>query len=109
MLSWLIGVVVFVLLWGALWKSSPRAALGAVFGFVVALVLYWIFSPQLKGYVTGMNEIPIWLPPLPIAIIVIALFYFGVKTWLNADNLPPPPQQKEPDDGHGHGGGHGHH
>jgi hypothetical protein len=37
-----------------------------------------------------MHEIPIWLPPLPIAIVVIALFYFGIKTWLNADNLPPP-------------------
>jgi hypothetical protein len=33
---------------------------------------------------------------------VIALFYFGIKTWLNADNLPPPPH-KESDDHHGHG------
>jgi hypothetical protein len=30
---------------------------------------------------------------------VIVLFYFGIKTWLNADNLPPPPKQ---DDEHGH-------
>lgn len=104
MLSWLIGVLIFVLLLGALWKSSPRAALGAVFGFVIALVLYWLFSPQLTGYVTGMSEIPLWLPPLPIALVVIALFYFGIKTWLNADNLPPPPQQDTDDHG-----GHGHH
>ena len=42
--------------------------------------------------------------PLPerIRIVVIALFYFGIKTWLNADNLPPPREQ-EPDDDHGHG------
>jgi hypothetical protein len=106
MLSWLIGVVVFVLLLGALWKSSPRAALGAVIGFVIALLLYWLFFTQLTGYVTGMNEIPVWLPPLPIALVVIALFYFGIKTWLNADNLPPPRQQKSDDD---HGHGHGHH
>ena len=102
MMGWLIGVAVFVLLWAALWRSSPRAAYGAVWGFVAALVVYWIFSGSLIGYVTGMHEIPIWLPPLPIAIVVIALFYFGIKTWLNADSLPPPREQ-EPDDDHGHG------
>ena len=48
-----------------------------------------------------MNEIPVWIPPLPFAIVVIALFYFGIKTWLNADNLPPP--REEADDEHGHG------
>ena len=103
-MSWLIGVVVFVLLLGALWKSSPRAALGAVIGFVIALVLYWLFFTQLTGYVTGMNQIPVWLPPLPIVLVVIALFYFGIKTWLNADNLPPPrePAGDESDHGHGH-------
>jgi hypothetical protein len=103
MLGWLIGVVVFVLLWAALWKTSPRAAFGAVFGFVIALALYWFFFPQLTGYVTGMSEIPVWLPPLPIAIVVIALFYFGIKTWMNADKLPPPPQSESDDQpGHGH-------
>ena len=48
-----------------------------------------------------MHEIPIWLPPLPILIVVIALFYFGIKTWLNADNLPPPRGTDE-DEHHGH-------
>jgi hypothetical protein len=28
------------------------------------------------------------------------LFFFGVRTWLRADSLPPPP--KPADDGHGH-------
>ena len=100
MLSWLIGVAVFVLLWAGLWKSSPRLAYGAVYGFVIALLLYWLFSSQLTGYVTGMSEIPVWVPPLPIAVVVIVLFYFGIKTWLNADNLPPPPPQKDDDHGH---------
>jgi hypothetical protein len=104
MLGWLIGVAVFVLLWAALWRSSPRAAYGAVWGFVAALVVYWFFSGQLTEYVTGMHEIPIWLPPLPIAIVVIVLFYFGIKTWMNADNLPPPrePESDEHDHEHGH-------
>jgi len=102
MVAWLIGVAVFILLWAALWRSSPRAAYGAVWGFVAALVLYLLFSRQLTGYVTGMNEIPVWLPPLPIVLVVIALFYFGFKTWMNADNLPPP---REQNDEH-HGGEH---
>jgi apolipoprotein N-acyltransferase len=102
MLSWLIGVAVFVLVWASLWKASPRAAYGAVWGFLIALLVYWIFSRQLTGYVIGMNEIPVWLPPLPIVLVVIVLFYFGIKTWMNADRLPPPPQTHD-DDQHGHG------
>jgi hypothetical protein len=107
MLLWLIGVAVFVLLWGALWKSSPKTAYGAVFGFLLALIVYWVFSQQLTNFVTGMSEIPVWLPPLPIALVVIVLFYFGIKTWLNADNLPPPPDSHAHDEHHGDG--HGHH
>ena len=102
MWPWLIGVAVFVLLWGVLWKASPRTAYGVVWGFLLALIVYWFFSSQLTNYVTGMNEIPVWLPPLPIVLVVIALFYFGIKTWLNADHLPPPPES--PSDGeHDHG------
>ena len=51
-----------------------------------------------------MHEIPIWLPALPFAIVVITLFYFGIKTWLNADNLPPPRERADE-----HGDDHGHH
>ena len=102
MFVWLVLVVVAVLLWAALWRSSPRAAYGAVWGFLLALAVYAIFKLQLTGLVTGMSEVPVWLPPLPIAIVVIVLFYFGIKTWLNADNLPPPPK-KDDDHGHGHG------
>jgi hypothetical protein len=102
MLLWLIGVAVFVALWGALWKANTRAAFGVSLGFVLALLLSLLFSQQLKGYVTGMNEIPVWLPPIPILLVVIALFYFGIKTWINADNLPPPRERDSHDAEHGH-------
>jgi hypothetical protein len=95
MLLWLLGVAVFVVLLGALWRASPKAGFGALIGIFVA----WVLSLYMTPYVTGMTEIPLWLPPLPIAIIALALFYFGFKTWLRADNLPPPPKQ---DDDHGH-------
>ena len=96
MLLWLLGVAVSVVLLGALWKASPKAGLGALIGIFMA----WVLSLYMTPYVTGMTEIPLWLPPLPIAIIALALFYFGIKTWLRADNLPPPPNQD--DDHHGH-------
>jgi hypothetical protein len=101
MLLWLIGVAVFVTLWGALWKANTKGAFGVLIGFLIALLLSLFLSRQLTGYVTGMNEIPVWLPPLPIVLVVIALFYFGIKTWLNADNLPPPRERDSPDS-HGH-------
>jgi hypothetical protein len=100
---WLIGVVVFVIIWAGLWRSQPKAAFGVLLGLPIA----WILSLFTTPYVTGMDEIPIWLPPLPLAIIAATLFFFGVRTWLRADSLPPPPKE---DDDHGHGDhGHGHH
>jgi hypothetical protein len=102
MVLWLVGIVVFVLLWAGLWRSQPKAAFGVLIGLPIA----WILSLIIQPYVTGMNDIPIWLPPIPVACIAIVLFYFGVRTWLRADSLPPPP--KAPDE-HGHGHGHDSH
>jgi hypothetical protein len=104
MLTWLLGVVVFVVLWAGLWRSQPKAAFGVLLGLPIA----WILSRLIAPYVTGMNQIPLWLPPLPIVVIATTLFVFGIRTWLRADNLPPPPKQA---DDHGHGGhdGPGHH
>jgi ABC-type sulfate transport system permease component len=103
MLTWLLGIVVFVVLWAGLWRSQPKAAFGVLLGLPIA----WILSRLITPYVTGMNDIPVWLPPLPIVVIASTLFFFGVRTWLRADSLPPPPTQ---DDEHGHSqDGHGHH
>jgi len=101
MLTWLLGIVVFTVLWAGLWRSQPKAA----FGVLLGLPLAWIFSRLITPYVTGMNEIPVWLPPLPLAIIATTLFVFGAVTWFRADHLPPPKQR---DDEHDHGHDHGH-
>jgi ABC-type sulfate transport system permease component len=104
MLTWLLGIVVFVVLWAGLWRSQPKAAFGVLLGLPIA----WILSRLITPYVTGMNDIPVWLPPLPIVVIASTLFFFGVRTWLRADSLPPPPPTQ--DDEHGHSqDGHGHH
>jgi hypothetical protein len=102
MVTWLLGVVVFVVIWSRLWRNQPKAA----FGVLLGLPLAWIISRLISPYITGMNEIPIWLAPLPILMIAAVLFYFGIRTWLRADSLPPPPQQD--DAAHGHEG-HGQH
>jgi len=97
MLTWLVGVAVFVVLWGALWRVSPKAGFGALIG----LPLAWIFSRLLTPYITGMNEIPVWLPPLPLAIIALTLFVFGTIVFFRADKLPPP-KVRDSHDEHGH-------
>ena len=101
MLLWLIGVAFFVLLWGKLWKVLPAAGFGVLFGIFLA----WIASLFLTPYITGMKAIPVWLPPLPLVIIAVTLFVFGVITWLRADKLTPPKEA----DAHDDHGGHGHH
>ena len=97
MLSWLIGVAIFVLLWGSLWRVQPKAG----FGVLIGLPFAWIFSRLMTPYVTGMNEIPLWLPPLPLAIIAVTLFVFGAIVWFRADKLPPP-KVRDSHDEHGH-------
>jgi len=101
MLIWLLGVAVFVFLWSGLWRAQPRAG----FGVLLGLLLAWIFSRLLTPYVTGMTPIPLWLPPVPIALIALTLFVFGTVTWLRADRLPPP---KDSGDDHDHGHDHAH-
>jgi uncharacterized membrane protein YhdT len=100
MLWWLIGVAVFVLIWGRLWQTQPKLA----FGVLLGLILAWIFSRYMRPYITGMEQIPLWLPPLPFAIVAITLLVAGALIWLRADNLPPVKQPDE--DPHTHGGHH---
>jgi hypothetical protein len=95
---------VFVFLWSGLWRVQPKAG----FGVLLGLLLAWILSKLLTPYVIGMTPIPLWLPPLPIALIALTLFVFGIVTWLRADRLPPPPDSGD-DHGHGHDQAHGEH
>lgn len=101
MLIWLIGVAFFILLWGKLWRVLPAAG----FGVLIGLPLAWVASILITPYITGMKAIPVWLPPLPIVIIAITLFVFGVITWLRADKLTRLSEADAHDD-HGHGDGH---
>jgi hypothetical protein len=46
-----------------------------------------------------MEEIPVWLPPLPIAIIATLLFIKGALVWFRGNEALPNPKPDEP---HGH-------
>ena len=39
MLTWLLGIVVFVVLWAGLWRSQPKAAFGVLLGLPIAFQL----------------------------------------------------------------------
>jgi hypothetical protein len=93
MLWWLLGVALLVLIWGFTWRTNTKLA----FGVLLGLPLAWIFSRFITPYVTGMEEIPAWLPPLPLAIVAVTLFVFGVVVWLKADKLTPPKRDDDSD------------
>lgn len=63
------------LLWVLAWRSQRRFAVGTVVGAVIALLALWFVEPF------QMTHIPIWLPPLPFALVAITLFCFGVLAW----------------------------
>jgi hypothetical protein len=102
MWSWLIGIVVFVVIWGTLWRSQPKLAFGVLLGLPIA----WILSLLVKPYTTGAAPFPVWLVPLAPGFVALTLLVFGVIIWFRADNLPPPRLRDDAhDDVHaGHGG-----
>ena len=96
MLVWLIAVAVLVFVWGLVWKRNNLLS----FGILVGLFLAWFFSLLIKPYIlgiheTGMEDFPIWLPPLPLATVAIVLFFFGARTWIRGNDVLP---QKKQDD-----------
>jgi hypothetical protein len=95
MLTWIIAVAVLVLLWGGVWNRNLSLASGILIG----LGLAWIAFKFLSPYLFGMEQIPIWLPPLPIAIIATLLFVKGALVWIRGNEALPSPKPDE----HGHG------
>jgi hypothetical protein len=63
------------LMWVVAWRYQRRFAIGTVVGAVVAALVAWIARPF------ELTQIPIWLPPLPFALVAITLFCFGALAW----------------------------
>lgn len=96
MIWWLAAVVVCLLVWATIWKRNPGLAFGALIGVLLA----WLLSYLLAPLVTGMETIPLWLPPLPLAIVAVLLFVYGGFVWFRGNESLPQPQHR--DDEHHH-------
>jgi len=95
MLLWLAGVAVCCLIWAGIWKRN----LGLAFGILIGVLLAWLLSYFVKPYVTGMETIPVWLPPLPLATIATLLFVYGGLIWFRGnEGLPAPKPKRDPHD-----------
>jgi hypothetical protein len=96
MFWWLLAVAVCCLLWAGLWKRSFGLALGILPGVLLA----WPLSYLLEPYVTGMEDIPIWLPPLPLATVAVLLLVYGAMIWLKGNENLPKGKHEQSDENH---------
>jgi ABC-type sulfate transport system permease component len=96
MIPLLIGIVVCIAIWGAIFKRNLVLAFGVLIGVVIA----WILSYALEPYVTGMKEIPVWLPPLPLATVALVLFIYGALVWFRGNERLPSKKIDESDEHH---------
>ena len=96
MLGWVIVVAILALLWAGLWRINTLLGFGILLGLPIA----WLLSRPLAPYLTGMEHVPLWLPPLPFAIVALALLALGALSWFRASSAPEPSQQPENTDSH---------
>lgn len=95
MFYWLLVVAVLVLAWAAMWNNYPKMALGALIGMPIG----WLLANPIHSYLTGeMEDIPLWLPPLPLAIIALLLIVVGLYIFLKGDD--PAPSERSTDESH---------
>lgn len=89
----LIFLVLLVLWIVALWRQ-PRLAVGVAIGLAVA----WIGSLFVGDL--RLEEIPVWLPPLPFAMFAFFLFCFGILAWYWGREDSGESQSGRPTSGH---------
>jgi len=78
MVLWLVGIVVALAIWARIWQSNPKMA----FGILIGLPIAWVVSKLISPILTGAATVPVWLPPLPFAIVATTLFVFGALVWI---------------------------
>ena len=81
MFVWLLGIVVCLAIWAAVWKRNLVLA----FGILIGVLLAWLFSYFLEPYFTGEAPIPVWLPPLPLATVAVILLVYGALVWIRGN------------------------
>jgi hypothetical protein len=72
--------LLFLIVWIIAVRKRPELG----FGIAVGVALAWVvlaLAPKLT-----MHTIPLWLPPLPFALVAFALFFFGFLAWFWGDD-----------------------
>jgi hypothetical protein len=70
-----LALLALLVLWGVAFWKRPQLGYGILIGVIAGCVLTAILKPL------AMHEIPIWLPPLPFAVVAVSLFSFGFLAW----------------------------
>jgi hypothetical protein len=94
MLTLLLIFLLLLGLWAIAWRRSPKFAFGIFLGVGIA----WIAVTLAKPYLTGREEVPIWLPPLPVITVALVLFVLGITVWFRGSEglpVPPPPEDED--------------
>ena len=68
--------IVFLILWGIAWRHQTRLAFGIFIGIAIGWLIATLIGP------IEMDHVPLWLPPLPFALVATGLFCFGVAAWV---------------------------
>jgi hypothetical protein len=77
-MSLALGIVVFLALlavWALAWRNHPALA----FGMAIGILISWLAAAFIGDI--SMEHVPLWLPPLPFALVAITLIGFGVLAW----------------------------
>jgi len=67
--------LVFLIVWIVAVLKRPELG----FGIAVGVGLAWVALALAPKLIT--HGIPLWLPPLPFALVAFALFFFGFLAW----------------------------
>lgn len=84
-MAWAIGITGFLVLlavWAAAWRNHPPLAFGIAIGIMIGWVLAAIFGA------VKLDHIPVWLPPLPFAVVATTLIGLGAIAWRLDDDEP---------------------
>ena len=69
------GCIIVLALGVAVVRGRAELAIGVAIGLAVAGGIAAV-GPALR-----LEQVPVWLPPLPFAIVAATLFFFGALAW----------------------------
>jgi MFS superfamily sulfate permease-like transporter len=86
----LIAIVLGLLLfWRRAWRTQPMLA----YGITIGIMISWVFAVLIGR--PSFDHVPLWLPPLPFAVVAVTLLIFGVLAWVWDDGQPGSDQSGE--------------